>query len=109
MPQKTIFLTEKMIETINKLAKEKGEKFSSMCNALIEQGLKNSYDQERYHFLKDIGLKNAENILRTMHVAQEMFLEMKGEPSKKFDGGESADDILLEIHRNAKQQVNKRR
>ena len=44
-----------------------------------------------------------------MHVAHEMFLQMKGESSKKFTDSESVDDILLELHRNARQQVNKRR
>ena len=109
MPQKSIFLDQKTISNVQKLANERGKKFSSMCSFLVEEGLRQSYTQEQFSFLREIELRNAENILRTLHVVSEMFYSMNDAPSRRFDPDMSPQDILSEIKRVAKQLVDKRR
>jgi hypothetical protein len=60
----------------------------------LKKGWQATLNKNDLIYMKEINLKNSENILRTMNIAQEIFYLLKKSPSQKFDHHQSVEEIL---------------
>lgn len=109
MPQVSATIRESSKAIVERISEKEKVSRSHVAGQLLELGLK-SHREEKKHldFLKEITLKNYQNILSTLNIVGELFYIAKGAPSNKFKKDDSVKHVFDTIQKAAKKSADKR-